>query len=193
MTSCPLTPHPRSPRFRSAVEVAEGLAHLVLVVHRDPLGPRVTQALPDLRAKLVNVDLLDQKAPGVFRVPPDPLVVELEEPRFLVPRGLGVLLALPDLRATTVFQGLLDPLVLPERTDNQDPRVMLVLLALPDLRVRLDLLESVVPPVRMQSPLSLTSISPRTRQPRPTARRLMSKMHFDRLIPSRMALGITRR
>lgn len=190
MTSCPLTPHPRSPRFRSAVEVAEGLVRLALVVHRDPLGQRVTQALPDLRATPVNVD---QKAPEVFRVPPDPLVVELEEPRFLVPRALGVLLALPDLRAIMVFLVLLDPLVQPEQTDNPDPRAMSVPLALRDHRVLLDLLENAVLPVRMRLPRSSTSTSPRTRQLRLTARRLMSKTLSDRQILSRTVLGTTLR
>lgn len=147
MTSCPPTPHPRSHHFRSAVEVAVELAHLVLVVHRDQPGPRVIRvllALPDLRAMPVNADLPDRKALGVFRVPLDLLEAELEEPRFPVP------LALPVLRAIMVFRVLLDPLVPPEQMDNPDPRAMLVLLALLDRRVLPDLLESVAPPVRMR-------------------------------------------
>ena len=146
--------------------VAVELAHLVLVAHRDPLDLREIQALPDLRATPVNVDLPDQKAPEVFRVHLDPLVVELEEPRFPDLRDLGVLLALLGLRATTVFQDLLDPLVPPERMDNQDPRVMPVQLALQDPRVLLDLLESVVLPVKMRLPRNSTSTSPRLRLPR---------------------------
>ena len=136
-----------------AAEVAAGLAHLVLAVHRDPLGPRVTQALRDLRAMLANEDLPDQKAPEVFRVPLDPLVVELEEPQFLAPRGLGVLQDLPVRRVKMAFQDLLDPLVPPELMVNQDPRattVQLDPLVLPDHRAPLDLLGSVAPLVRTQ-------------------------------------------
>ena len=167
------------------------LAHLVLVAHRDQPDPRVTQVLQDLRAMLGSVDLPDQKALEVFRVPPDLLAVELEEPRFPDPKDLWVLLAqlvLPDLRGIMVF---LVPL---ERTDNQALRVTmvrLVPLALLDRRVLPDLLESVARPVRMQSPLSSTSISPRTRQPRPTVRRLMSKTLSDRPTRSRMVPGTT--
>ena len=154
MTSCPLTPHPRSPRFHSEAEVvAVELAHLVLVAHRDRPDPRVTQvplALPDLRAMLVNAD---QKVLGVFRV----LLV------------------------------LLDPLVPPEQMDNPDPRAMSVPLALRDL------LENAVLPVRMRLPRSSTSTSPRTRQPRPTARRLMLKTHSDRPTHSRMVPDTTLR
>lgn len=199
MTSCPLTRHPRSPRFRSAVEGAVELARLALVVHRDPPGLRVILvllALPDLREMPASEDLLDRKALGVFRVLLDPLVAELEEPRYLAPKDLGALLALLDLKATMVFRALPDLLVPPGQMVNPDPRAITVQsdpLALLDRRVLPDLLESVARPVRMQSPLSLTSISPRTRQPRPTARRLMLKTHSDRPIHSRMALGITRR
>ena len=196
MTSCPPNPHQRSHRFRSAVEVvAVELAYLVLVAHRDQPDPRVTQVLPDLRAMLVNADLLDQKALEVFRVLLDPLVAELEESLFLAPKVLGVQLDLrapQDLRVTMVFQVLLAP---PEQMVNPDPRVITVQsdpLALLDRRVLPDLLESVARPVRMQSPLSLTSISPRTRQPRPTARRLTSKTHSDRPTHSRMVLDTTR-
>lgn len=200
MTSCPPTLHLRSPRFRSAVEaVAVELEHLVLVAHRDLPGLRVIRvllALPGLRAMSVSADLLDQKALEVFRVPLDLLAVELEEPRYLAPKDLGVLLALLDLKATMVFLALPDLLVPPGQMVNPDPRAMMVQLdplALLDRRVLPDLLESVARPVRMQSPLSLTSISPRTRQPRPTARRLMSKMHSDRTIHSRTAHGTTLR
>lgn len=196
MTSCPPTPHPRSHRFRSAVEVAVELAHPVLVVHRDRPGLRVIRvllALPDLRAMPVNADLPDRKALGVFRVPLDLLEAELEEPLFPVLKDLGVLLALLDQRGSRAFRVLLVP---PGQMVNQDPRAMLVQLdqlALLDRRVLPDLLESVARPVRMQSPLSLTSISPRTRQPRPTARRLMSKTHSDRPTHSRTVLGTTLR
>ena len=127
MTLCPPTPHPRSPLFHSVAEVAVELAYLVLVVHRDQPDLRVTQALRDLRATPVNVDLLDQKALEVFRVPLDLLVVEREEHPFLVLKDLGVLLALPDLRVTTDF------LAQPEQTVNLDLRVRMarpVLLAL---------------------------------------------------------------
>jgi len=170
--------------------VALELAYLVLVVHRDQPGQRVTQAL---RATLVNAALPDQKALVVFRVLLDLLEAELEEPLFPVPKDLGVPLVLPDPRASKASKVLLDPLVLPEQMGNQDSRAIMARLVLLDRRVLPDLLESVVPPVRMQSPLSLTSISPRTRQPRPTARRLMSKMLSDRPTRSRTALGTTLR
>lgn len=196
MTSCPPNPHQRSHRFRSAVEVAEGLVRLAQSALEDP---RVMLVLPDLlglRAMLVNADLPDQKALEVFRVLLDPLVAELEEPLFLAPKVLGVQLdprGPQDLRVTMVFRVLLAP---PEQMVNPDPRAITVQsdpLALLDRRVLPDLLESVARPVRMQSPLSLTSISPRTKQPRPTARRLMSKTHSDRPIHSRMARGTTLR
>lgn len=131
-------------------------AHLALVAHRDPPGPRVTQALPDLRVTPVNVD---QKALGVFRVLLVPLVAELEEPRFPDPKDLGVLLALLDQRGSRAFRvllglrGIMVFLVPLERTGNQDPRartVRPVLLALLAPRVLPDLLESVVLPVRMR-------------------------------------------
>jgi hypothetical protein len=140
--------------------VAE-LAHLVLVAHRDQPDPRVTQVLPDLRAMLVNADPLDRKALEVFRVPLDLLVVALEEPRYLAPKDLGVLLALPDLKVTMVFQALPDLLVPPGQMVNPDQRAIMVQLdplALLDRRVLPDLLESVVRPVRMQSPLNSTGI-----------------------------------
>lgn len=202
MTSCPPTLHLRSPRFRSEAEVVAELGHLALVVHRDPPGPRATQALPDLRVTLGNVDLPDQKAPEVFRVLLDLLAVELEEPLSLVPkdreaqsalldrREIRGFKALPDLRVTTDF------LAQPEQTVNPDLRVRmarLVLLALRDHRVLLDLLENAVLPVRMRLPRSSTSISPRMRQLRPTERRLMSKMHSDRPTHSRTVLGTTLR
>lgn len=195
MTSCPLTPHPRSLRFRSAVEVVE-LAYLVLVGHRDLPGLRVIRvllALPDLRATLVNADLPDQKALVVFRVLLDPLVAELEEPRYLAPRVIRVLPDLLGLKVTMVFRVLLDPLVPLEQMDNQDQRAMSVPLDLPDHKDLPDLQESVVPLVRMRSPLSSTGISPRMRQPRPTARRLMSKTHSDRPTHLRTVLGTTPR
>ena len=172
------------------------LAHLVLVAHRDQPDPRVTQVLPDLRAMLVNADLLDQKDLGVFRVHLDPLVVELEEPRFLDQKAPGVPLVLPDPRAIKASKVLLDPLVLPEQMGNQDSRVTMVRLVPPGLldpRVLPDLQESVVPPVRMQLPLSSIGISLRMRQPRPTARRLTSKTHSDRRTHSRTELGTTLR
>lgn len=185
------------------------LAHLVLVAHRDQPDPRATQvllALPDLRAMLVNVDLLDQKALGVFRVLLVPLVAELEEPRFQDPKDLGVLLALLDQRGSRAFRVLLglraitaflappDPLVPPEQMVNPDPRVKMdrsAPLGLLDHKVPLGLLESVVLLVRMRSPLSLIGTLPRTRQPRPTARRLTSKTHSDRPTRSRTAHGTT--
>ena len=57
---------------------------------------------------------VDQKGLGVFRALPDPLVVELEEPRFLDQKALGVPLVLPDQRAIEASKVLLDPLVLLE-------------------------------------------------------------------------------
>ena len=199
MTSCPLTPHPRSHRFRSAVEVAVELAHLAQSALEDPRVKLVPLDLPDLRVMLVNADLPDRKALEVFRGPLDLRAVELEEPRYLAPKDLGVLLdpldqkVIPDLRVTMAFKVLLAP---PEQMVNQDPRartVRLVLLALLDRRVLPDLQENVAPPVRMQSPLSSTSISPRMRRPRPTARRLTSRTHSDRPTRSRTVHGITLR
>jgi hypothetical protein len=126
------------------------LAQRAIRVFGVPLVLLVPRALPDLREMLENVD---QKDLGVFRVHPDPLVVELEEPRFLDQKVLGVPLVLPDPRAIKVFKVLLDPLVLPEQMDNQGLRVTTVRLVPPDLldhRALPDLPESVVPPVRMQ-------------------------------------------
>lgn len=159
MISCPPTPHPRSHRFRSAVEVAVELVPLVPSALEDLRVTPVPLALLDLRAMLVNVD---QKALGVFRVLLVPLVVELEEPRYLAPKDLEDLLVpldlrenkesrvLPDLRAITDF------LAQPEQTVNLDQRVTPGRQAPPDppgLRVLLDpldLLESVALPVRMR-------------------------------------------
>lgn len=126
MTSCPPTPHPKSPRFRSAVEVAVELAHLALVAHRDLSGLRAIRVLPDLRVMPVSADLLDRKALGVFRVLLDPLVAELEEPRFLDQKALGVQLALPDQRAIKASKALPDPLAQPEQMGNQGLRVTMV-------------------------------------------------------------------
>jgi hypothetical protein len=134
-------------------EVAEGLVRLAQSALEDP---RVMLVLPDLlglRAMLVNADLPDQKALEVFRVPLDLLAVELEEPRYLDPKDLWVLLALLDLKATMVFRALPDLLVPPGQMVNQDPRGIMVQLdplALLDRRVLPDLLESVARPVRMR-------------------------------------------
>lgn len=153
MTLCPPTPLQRFPPFHSEVEVA----HLVLVAHRDQPDPKVTQvllALPDPRAMLVNAD---QKALGVFRVLLDLLAVELEEPRFPAQRGLGVLPVLRDLLVLKVIMVFQAP---PEQMVNQDPRVRTVRSVPLDLlghRALQDLLESVVPPVRMRLPLSWIS------------------------------------
>lgn len=193
MTSCPLSPHPRPPRFRSAVEVAEGLALLVRSDLEGRLVLLAPRALQDQRETLANVG---QKGLGVFRALPDPLVAELEEPRFLDQKALGVPLALPDPRASKVSRVLLDQLVLPEQMGNQDSRaimVRLVPLDLLDRRVLPDLQESVAPLVRMLLPLSSTGISLKTRQLRLTARRLMSKTLSDRPTRSRMVLGTTLR
>lgn len=173
--------------------MAEGLVLLAQSALEDPRVMLVPLDLPGLRAMRGSVDLPDQKALEVFRVPLDLLAVELEEPRYLAPKDLGVLLALLDLKVTMVFRVLLDPLVPPEQMDNPDQRAMSVLLALPDHRVLLDLLENAVLPVRMQLLLSSIGISPRMRQPRPTARRLTSKTHSDRRTRSRTELGTTLR
>lgn len=184
MTSCPLTPHLRYPRFRSAAEEVEELVLLArsdlevrlvpldlrampvilvqreIMVFKDPLVLLAPRALQDPRETLENVALPDQKGLGGFRVHPDPLVVELEEPRFLDQKALGVPLVLPDPRAIKASKVLLDPLVLPEQMGNQDPRVRMEQLVSLDLlghRVLPDLLESVVPPVRMRLPLSWIS------------------------------------
>ena len=158
-TSCPLTPHLRSPRFRSAVEVAEWLVLLAQSALEDPRVMLVPLDLPGLRAMRGSVDLPDQKALEVFRVPLDLLAVELEEPRYLAPKDLEDLLVpldlrenkesrvLPDLRAITDF------LAQPEQTVNLDLRVRMARPVLLDLlvpRVLPDLLESVALPVRMR-------------------------------------------
>jgi len=177
------------------VAVAEGLVRLAQSALEDPRAMLVPLVLPDLRAMPVSADLLDRKALEVFRVLLDPLVAELEEPLYLAPKDLGGLLALLDLKVTMVFRALPDLLVPPGQMVNQDPRAIMVQLdplALLDRRVLPDLLESVARPVRMQSPLSLTSISPRTKQPRPTVRRQMSKTHSDRRTRLRMVPGTTR-
>lgn len=133
------------------------LAQRVIRVFVDPPVLLVPRVLPDLREMLANVD---QKGLGVFRVHPDPLVVELEEPRFLDQKALGVPLVLQDPRAIKASKVLLDPLVLPDQMGNQDSRatmVRLVPLDLLDHRALPDLLESVVPPVRMRLPHSWIS------------------------------------
>ena len=159
MTSWLPTPLLRFPPFHSEAEVvAVELAHLVLVAHRDQPDPRVTQVLPDLRAMLVNVDLPVQKDHVAFRVPLDPLAVELEEPLSLDQKDLGVLLALLDQRGSRAFRvllglrGIMVFLAQPGQMVNQAPRVRmepLVPLDRLDPKVLLDLLESVAPPVRM--------------------------------------------
>ena len=152
MTLCPPTPHLRSHLCLSAV-AAVVLAHLVLVDHRDPPGPRVIQVLPDQRVMLANADLPDQKALEGFRVHLDLLVVELEGPLFLVPKDREALLALLDRREIREFRVLLDQRGI---TVNLDPRVRmeqlvpLVPLDLQVPRVLPDLLESVALPVRMR-------------------------------------------
>ena len=162
MTSCPPIPHQRSHRFRSAVVAAGVLAHLVLVDHRDPPGPRVIQVLPDQRVMLANADLPDQKALEGFRVHLDLLAVELEGPLFLVPKDREALLALLDRREIREFRVLLDQreitvfpalLVPPGQMVNQALRVRMARPVLLDLlvpRVLPDLLESVALPVRMR-------------------------------------------
>lgn len=124
------------------------LAQRVIRVFGDPPVLLAHRALPDLRGTLANVD---QKGLGVFKVHPDPLVVELEEPRFLDQKALGVPLALQDPRVIKASKVLLDPLVLQEQMGNQDSRVIMVRLvlldlldhrALPDLPVRMRLLHS---------------------------------------------------
>ena len=74
----------------------EGLVRLAQSALEDPRVMLVPLDLLDLRAMLGNADLQDRKDLEVFRVLLDPLVVELEEPLFLVPKVLGVQL---DLRA----------------------------------------------------------------------------------------------
>jgi hypothetical protein len=139
------------------VEVAEGLVLLARLALEDPRVMPVPPDLLGLRAMLVNADLPDQKALEVFRVLLDLLAVELEEPRYLVPKDLGVLLALLDLKATMVFRVPLDLLVPPGQMVNQDPKARMDRLAPPDLlgrRALPDLPESVAPLVRMPLPLS---------------------------------------
>ena len=136
MTSCPLTLLLRFPLFHSEAEVvAVELAYLVLVVHRDQPGQRVTRVLPDLRVMLANVDLPVQKDHVAFRVHLDLLAVELEEPLSLVPKDREALLALLDRRGIREFRVLLDQrgitvfpalLVPPEQMVNQDPRARTV-------------------------------------------------------------------
>jgi hypothetical protein len=189
-------------------EVAEGLVLLVRSDLEGRLVPldlrampvilaqreiRVFEDLPVLREMLANVALPDQKDLGVFKVPPGPLVVELEEPRFLDQKALGVPLVLPDPRAIKASKVLLDPLVLPEQMGNQGLRVIMARLVPLDLLDHRALQESAVPPVRMQSRLSLTTTSPRLRLLRLMARRRMSKTHSDRPTPSRTELGTTLR
>lgn len=93
------------------------LAQRVIRVFGDPPVLLAPRALQDPRETLANVG---QKGLGVFRVHQDPLVVELEEPRFLDQKVLGVPLVLPDPRAIKVSRALLAPLVLPEQLGNQD-------------------------------------------------------------------------
>jgi hypothetical protein len=130
------------------------LAKRVIRVFEDPPVLLAPRALQDPREMLENVD---QKDLGVFRVHPDPLVVELEEHRFLDQKALGVPLVLLDPRAIKVSRALLDPLALPEQMGNQDSRVTMVWLVPSDLlgpRALRGLPESVVPLDRMQLPLS---------------------------------------
>lgn len=141
------------------MEVAEGLVRLVQSALEDPRVMLVPPDLPGLRVMLVNADLLDQKALGVFRVPLDLLEAELEEPLFPDPKDLGGLPALLDQRGSRAFRvllglrGIMAFLVPLEQTDNQALRVRMVQLdplALLDPRVLPDLLESVALPVRMR-------------------------------------------
>lgn len=179
--------------------MAEGLVLLAQSALEDPRVMLVPLDLPGLRAMRGSVDLPDQKALEVFKVPLDLLAVELEEPRYLAPKDLGVLLALLDLKVTMVFRVLPDLLVPPEQMVNQDPRAIMVQLdplAPLDLRALPDQLAqqaNVVRPVRMQSPLSSTTTSPRLRLLRLMARRLMSRTHSDRPTRSRTVLGTTLR
>ena len=132
--------------------MAEELVRLAQSALEDPRAMLVPPDLQGLRAMLGNVDLPDQKAPEVFRVHLDLLEVELEEPRYLAPKGLGVLLARLDLKATMVFRVHLDLLVPPGQMANQDSRAIMAQLdplALLDRRVLLDLQESAAPPGKM--------------------------------------------
>jgi hypothetical protein len=177
------------------VEVAEGLDPLVQSALEDP---RVMLVPPDLRGLRVMRGNADQKALEVFRVPLDLLAVELEEPLYLAPKDLEVLLALLDLRGNKEsrvlpdLRAITDFLAQPEQTVNLDLRAIMVQLdplVLLDRRVLPDLLESVVPPVRMRLPHSSTDISLRMRRPRHTARRLTSKTHFAKPTRSRTVPG----
>lgn len=125
----------------------EGLVLLAQSALEDQRVMLVPLDLPGLRAMRGSVDLPDQKALEVFRVPLDLLVVELEEPRYLAPKDLEDLLVPLDLRAITDF------LAQPEQTVNLDLRVRMARPVLLDLlvpRVLPDLLESVALPVRMR-------------------------------------------
>ena len=140
------------------MEAVEGLVPLVPSALADLRVTPVPLALLDLRAMLVNVDPPDQKAPEVFRVPLDLLVVELEEPRYLAPKDLEDLLVPLDLRENKESRVLLVPL---ERTDNLAQRArmeQLVPLDRLDPKGLPDLQESVVPPVRTQLLLSSIGI-----------------------------------
>ena len=129
--------------------MAEGLVLLAQSALEDPRVMLVPLDLPGLRAMRESVDLPDQKAPEVFRVPLDLLVVELEEPRYLAPKDLEDLLVPLDLRAITDF------LAQPEQTVNLDQRETpgrQAPLDPPGLRVLLDpldLQESAAPPGKM--------------------------------------------
>jgi hypothetical protein len=112
------------------------LAQRVIRVFGDPPVLLAPRALQDPRETLANVG---QKVLGVFRVHPDPLVVELEEPRFLDQKALGAPLVLPDPRAIRASKVLRAQLVLPEQMGNQDSRVIMVRLVLLDLLDHRDL------------------------------------------------------
>ena len=100
------------------VEVAEGLVRLAQSALEDPRVMLVPLDLPGLRVMLGNVDLPDQKAIEVFRVPLELIAEEEQHLRYLAPRVtrapqdlLGPRV-LPDLRAIKEFKVLLDPLAL---------------------------------------------------------------------------------
>lgn len=136
------------------------LAKRVIRVFEDPPVLLAPRALQDPREMLENVALPDQKGLVGFRVHLDPLAVELEEPRFLDQKALGVQPVLPDPREIKASKVLLGQLALPEQMGNQDSRVIMVRLVPLDLldhRALPDLLESVVPPVRMRLPHSWIS------------------------------------
>ena len=135
----------------------EGLDRLAQSALEDPRVMLVPPDLLGLRATLGNVDLPDQKALEVFRVPLDLLVVELEEPLYLAPKGLEDLLVPLDLRENKESRVLQDLLVPPGQMVNPDPKARmdrLVPLDRLDHKVLPDLQENVARPVRMQSPLS---------------------------------------